>query len=203
MIKPHGIESLLKLKNALLSPDFHKVSAIAFEQNPWFTPEMIQRATNAIATQFLDEKAIRNWLNHYTLPPDFQPRRVGIIAAGNIPLVCFADLIAALVVGHSVTIKPSSKDQVLVEFIVANLPEFDIDIVEKIDRFDIDLLIATGSTNTTDSISQQYKGIRSLTRGTRYSVAKLSGDETTQQLYALSDDIFLYKIGRASCRERV
>ena len=192
MIKPKNIEALLNLKNALQSPEFQKVAKIAFEQNQWFTPEMIQRSARAICDRFLDENTINNWLENYTYPPDFKIRRVGIIAAGNIPMVCFADLFAALVVGHNITIKTSSKDKILIEFIVANLPQFDIDVVEKIDRFDIDLLIATGSTDTTTSVSKEYKGIPSLLRGTRHSVAKLNGNETNEQLYAFSDDIFLY-----------
>ncbi len=192
MIKPKNIAAILNLKNALQSHEFQQVTQAAFEQNPWFTPDMVARSAQAICNEFLDESTINTWLENYTLPSDFKIRRVGIIAAGNIPMVCFADLLAALVVGHNITIKPSSKDRLLIEFIVANLPQFDIDIVDKIDRFDIDLLIATGSTTTTTSVSNEYKGIPSLLRGTRHSVAKLNGNETSQQLYALSDDIFLY-----------
>lgn len=192
MIKPKNIEAILNLKNTLQSPEFRQVAQVAFEQNPWFTPEMIQSAAQAICNEFLDENTINNWLQNYTLPSDFKIRRVGIIAAGNIPMICFADLLAALIVGHNITIKPSSKDKILIEFIVANLQQFDIDIVGEIDRFDIDLLIATGSTTTTTSVSHHYKGIPSLLRGTRHSVAKLNANETNEQLYALSDDIFLY-----------
>lgn len=186
----HVIETFLGLKNAFKSKSFEKVVQMACDQNKWFTAKMIERSVESICENMLDRKLLTDWISQYKVDPNNR-KRVGIICAGNIPLVGFYDLLCACMAGHSVTLKPSSKDTILMEFVCQNL-DWDIDIVTKIDRYDIDMLIATGSNHTAQSIEQQYINIPSIIRHNRKSVALLTGNETTEDLRKLSDDIFLY-----------
>lgn len=53
-------------------------------------------------------------------------------------------------------------------------------------------MIATGSDNANRYFRAQYAGIPALLRGSRQSVAVLSGRETPEQLRGLADDIWAY-----------
>jgi len=69
--------------------------------NPWFTPENVRKAMAAWAEN-LDESVLEKWLKPYQ--PDIdstaEPKRVGIVMAGNIPMVGFHDLLSVLITGH-------------------------------------------------------------------------------------------------------
>ena len=56
----------------------------------------------------------------------------------------------------------------------------------------VDAVIATGSDNANRYFRTQYAGIPALLRGSRQSVAVLSGRETEAQLEGLADDIWAY-----------
>ena len=56
----------------------------------------------------------------------------------------------------------------------------------------VDAVIATGSDNANRYFRAHYAGIPSLLRGSRQSVAVLSGHETPEQLAGLADDIWAY-----------
>lgn len=184
------LSSFLELKSILRGSNFDKAIQIACQENPWFTDEMIRISAKSICDNMLDKSKLTAFINNYTLSQNCY-KRVGIICAGNIPMVGFYDLLCACLSGHSVSLKPSSKDRILMEFICAHI-DADIEIVSSIDRYDIDMLIATGSNLTADSILQQFKGIPSIIRHSRKSVAMLNSGETDDELRALNDDIFLY-----------
>lgn len=184
------IETFCNLKRVFQSENFDKAIVAAYRENPWFTEQMVRFAADSICTEMLDRQKLSRWLEKYQTPVK-DVKRVGIICAGNIPMVGFYDLMCACLSGHSVTLKPSSKDSVLMNFICAHI-DADIDIVDQIDRYDIDMLIATGSDQTAEAVGQNYKNIRSIIRHNRKSVALLTGSETIEQLMGLSDDIFLY-----------
>jgi len=162
--------------------------------NYWFTRENIYRALHAITTQMLDEQKLRNWLANYGFAE--KPKRVGIIMAGNIPLVGFHDLLCVLVSGNIAVVKASSKDKYLIDFICKLLVgenSFLRDCIVLTTKPDnIDLLIATGSNNSARFFNAEYKNVKSLIRKNRYSVAILNGNETQTELEALGDDIFSY-----------
>ncbi|HEY5772959.1 MAG TPA: acyl-CoA reductase, partial [Chitinophagaceae bacterium] len=65
----------------------HKASLI----NPWFTPEFIDLASENIANNFLDKQKLQGWTSSYKLG-SADPKKIGIVMAGNIPLVGFHDL---------------------------------------------------------------------------------------------------------------
>lgn len=185
------VEKLAALRSIFHGTQYERVRTEAHQNNEWFTPPMIDHATHAICCEMLDTAKLRNWLGQYERPADFRTLRVGIIAAGNIPLVGFLDLLCAVAVGHSVTLKPSSKDRPLMEY-VASMIDADIDIVSDIDRYDVDLLIGTGSDSTVSSVAQKYAGIPMILRGSRHSLGMLHDTETPAQIRGLNDDLFLY-----------
>ena len=147
----------------------------ACRANGWFTPADIRRAVRAIACDMLQREKLEAWLANYPVLPVAEPRRVLVVMAGNIPLVGFFDLLCVLVSGHGCLVKPSAKDSVLMEHVVGLLRE-----------------IATGSDNANRYFRAHYAGIPSLLRGSRQSVAVLSGRETPEQLAGLADDIWAY-----------
>lgn len=187
-------EPLLELSAHLKGADFERAARLACDENPWFTPHTIQAAAEAIRSTMLSGLSLREWLSAYSKPSDFVARRVGIVMAGNIPMVGILDLVCAVVAGHRVTMKPSSKDRVLMEYVAGwlNFYGADIEIVGALDRYDVDAVIATGSDATRDHFLKEFRGMPSLIRGNRYSVAVLTGREDEQALEALTRDIFLY-----------
>lgn len=158
--------------------------------NEWLTPQMVDYAVRAIQEDYLDSEKIEKWLAAYQKPNDFTPRRVGIIAAGNLPLVGFFDLLCAVTVGHSVTFQPSSKD-IFMEVVASSLGER-VELCRHIDRYDVDMVIATGSDATRAIFAEKFRGLPMLLRGERHSVAVLDGAESEQELEGMVDDMFLY-----------
>src|SRR5690606_26450334 len=88
---------------------------MASRENGWFTPEYIRLRIHTLAKQFLQPQLMENWIAPY---PTFRaaPARtpeVGLVMAGNIPLVGFHDFLAIFLSGCRQKIKLSSKDQAL------------------------------------------------------------------------------------------
>ena len=144
----------------------------------------------------MTDKNINQWLSKYNFNT-VNPQTVAIIMAGNIPLVGFHDFLCVLLSGHSVLVKQSSNDKHLLPFLAKYLevvePNFKGKIKfteEKLDKFDA--VIATGSDNTARYFEYYFKNKPSIIRKNRNSVAVLTGNETKNQLEALSDDIFRY-----------
>lgn len=166
----------------------------ACRANSWFTPAEVRRAVLALADDMLRREKLEAWLAAYPAVPVAEPRRVLVIMAGNIPLVGFFDLLCVVASGHRCFVKPSAKDSVLVEYVVGLLHE--IDASAPVGLYDgvspVDAVIATGSDNANRYFRARYAGIPSLLRGSRQSVAVLSGRETAQQLAGLADDIWAY-----------
>ena len=95
-------------------------------ENGWFIPEFVELATKNVADQFLPKQILENWAKKYQIPEKQQhSKNIGIVMAGNIPLVGFHDLLATFISGHKTMIKPSSKDSVLVKHLVEKLQEWD------------------------------------------------------------------------------
>ena len=163
----------------------------AMEDNPWFSQSDILMAIEAIREEFLDRDKLQKWAAAYTMT---EPRRVAIIMAGNIPLVGFYDLLCVVMAGHTAMVKPSSKDKVLTEYIIQQLREIEptIAIEPFTDSSQPDMVIATGGDQAARHFQSQYAIIPALIRGSRHSVAVLSGEESETELKGLSRDIFSY-----------
>jgi len=182
-----------KLANGSLEPMLMQ----AYYENQWFTPENSQKAIRAIADNFLNKEKLENWIQGYDLKDDsFNPKTIGLVMAGNIPLVGFQDLLCVLITGNKALIKLSSKDVVLPKLFISELvaiePRFNnfIQITERLKDFDA--VIATGSDNTNRYFEYYFGKYPNVLRKNRNSVAILSGNETVPELEALGEDIFAY-----------
>lgn len=199
MILQERIGLLSRLGQYILSntPEWQEVKEIAYRENQWFVPEFIEKASQQIAGQFLDEKKLIAWGNHYQIPASLEkPREVGIVMAGNIPLVGFHDFLCVFVSGHISVIKPSSKDEVLIKHLIAKLYEWDIRVqnwvsfAEKLKG--LDAYIATGSNNSSRYFDYYFGKYPNIIRKNRTSVAILDGSESAETLSLLADDILQY-----------
>jgi hypothetical protein len=149
------INLLSRLGEYMLSEDINWQYAKekAGRENSWFIPEFIELSVKNIAAQFLDKAALTEWVNHYQLPAiNASPKRIGIIMAGNIPLVGFHDLLCVFITGHIAVIKPSSKDETLVKHLVSVMATWNEEINNQVIFADMlkgcDAYIATGSNNS-------------------------------------------------------
>lgn len=179
--------------------DFSTTVGCAAKENEWFTEQGIKESLAAISSEMLSEAKLSAWLQSYAYH-DYgnSLKPVGVIAAGNIPLVCFHDIICILLSGYGLLLKPSSKDSILVRKVVELLIYFEpklrgrVGLTDSIRQSDISGLIATGSNNTARYIEYRYADVPVLSRRNRTSVAVLTGNETEEELELLTDDMFLY-----------
>lgn len=163
--------------------------------NGWFTPEQMRYALQSWA-QALTENNLTTWLQPYDFSTT-QPKTVGLVLAGNIPLVGFHDVLSVLVSGHKALVKTSSNDQIMVPFLVDYLIACEPRIADyitftegKLEGFEA--VIATGSNNTARYFEYYFKDKPSIIRKNRNSVAVLDGTETKEDLMQLGEDIFRY-----------
>ena len=187
------IDTFVELGNRL--EQFTKqrdIIASAIAQNAWFTETEILRSVEAIRHTMLRRESIEAWLEHYT--PVATPKRVALIMAGNIPLVGFFDLMCTLLSGHECHYKPSSKDSVLMHYIIDELRAIrpNIAIYDYSSTEHYDMAIATGGNDANRYFREHFATTRHLLRGSRHSIAVLSGNESKEELCALATDITAY-----------
>lgn len=168
-----------------------------FASNPWFTPENVRLALRSAGSTLTSENLSR-WLSRYAdIDKDHEPLNVGVVMAGNIPLVGFHDLLCVLITGNTIQAKLSARDELLMRAVADTLisaqPGFAsyIDLTtDRLTRFDT--VIATGSNNTSRYFEYYFRNIPSIIRHNRNSIAILDGTETDSELALLGDDIFSY-----------
>ena len=192
------ITLLVKLQK-YLEEDSKELKAIkqkTFEKNKWFTEEFITLSVSNICRFFLSPDKLNAWINHYHIDDNIQPQKIGIVMAGNIPLVGFHDFLSVFISGHRQVIKLSEKDDILLSHIIHKLSEWNPEVfdVVKISSLlkDCDAYIATGSNNSSRYFQYYFGKYPSLIRKNKTSVAVLSGNETLGQLTALADDVYSY-----------
>jgi hypothetical protein len=178
------------------TPDWQDAKAEAAYKNGWFTGEFVQHAATQIAQNFLTEAALNKWVAYYHIDDNIQPKNVGIIMAGNIPLVGFHDMLCVFISGHYQTIKLSSKDDVLLKHLVKYLYSLDAEIQNHISFASMlkgcDAYIATGGNSSASSFEEYFGKYPNIIRKNRTSAAILTGNETANELKSLADDIHLY-----------
>ena len=183
------------LHNDLYFEKFKTLLELSQSHNGWFTPEQVYFAVQSWA-EALKEANLNQWLSSYDVS-DVKPRTVGLILAGNIPLVGFHDFLSVLISGHKALVKASSNDQHLIQF----LANYMISIEPKLSYYisftdgkleNFDAIIATGSNNTARYFEFYFKNKPSIIRKNRNSVAVLNGKETHEDLVNLGEDIFRY-----------
>jgi hypothetical protein len=171
---------------------------LSFAHNGWFTDANVRKAFSGIAS-YLQEDKLHEWLSAY---PELKgnghtPKRIGVIMAGNIPMVGFHDMLCVLLSGNTFIGKLSSSDTVLMphiaEVLVSIEPAFKEMIVFTMGKLqNIDAIIATGSDNTARYFDHYFGKYPHIIRRNRNSVAVLDGSETEEQLKELAKDIFQY-----------
>lgn len=181
--------------NDLFFDGFKHQIKLAKEHNGWFTEANLFFSLQSWANA-LTSTNINQWVSTYNFN-NTEPKTVGIIMAGNIPLVGFHDFLAVLISGHKVLVKQSSNDKHLLPYLAKYLevvePGFKGKITFTQDKLEtFDAVIATGSNNTARYFEYYFKNKPSIIRKNRNSVAILNGNESQDQLEALSDDIFRY-----------
>lgn len=172
----------------------------AWIQNRWFTPENTWSAIKAIATQMLDPERLKSWIAAYPVHQSLHPEHtIGIVMAGNIPLVGFHDWLCVFMAGERAKVKMSEKDKVLLPFLTGLLGEWSHEAREYTDYCgeneplrDFDAVIATGSNNTARYFEQYFSSRPHIIRRNRNAVAVLDGSESVADLYALGHDIFTF-----------
>lgn len=183
------------LYNDIFFNDFVNLIQLSQSHNRWFTKEQVYFALQSWA-EALTQENLDKWLKDYDLE-NIEPKTVGLILAGNIPLVGFHDFLSVLISGHKTLVKTSTNDQQLLPFlakyIIAIEPRFK-DFINftggKLETFDA--VIATGSNNTARYFEYYFKDKPAIIRKNRNSAAVLTGNETKEELIGLGEDIFRY-----------
>lgn len=168
------------------------ITELAAAGNMWFTKENIRKAAAALSNGMLSEKYLVSIEEKYG-GETIEGKNIGIIMAGNIPMVGFADLMAVLILRGKAHVKLSSKDSVLMEWIISVLSsEPGIEIQKLDDESPLDAIIATGSDNSNLVFRQKYGHLPAIFRGSRTSAAIIDKPLAPDEYDGLRRDIFDY-----------
>lgn len=118
--KPTGYEKVnTVLHNDLFFEKMIQKIESAEHHNGWFTKENVLFSVTQWAEALTTSK-LNNWLQQYTIT-DTNTKTIGVIMAGNIPLVGFHDFLSVLISGHKIIVKQSSNHNQLLPFLVSYL----------------------------------------------------------------------------------
>ena len=190
-----NVKSASVLQNDLFFDNFVSLIELSQSHNGWFTPEQVYFSIQAWAKALTDEN-LTQWLSNYDFSK-IETKKIGLVLAGNIPLVGFHDFLSVLISGHDVLVKTSSNDQHLLKFLAKYLIAIEPKLNSKITFVEgklegFDAVIATGSNNTARYFEYYFKDKPSIIRKNRNSVAVLNGNESFEDLVNLGEDIFRY-----------
>lgn len=178
------------------SPTLLAAKHSAFLNNNWFTNDFVDLALHQISTQYLTKEKLENWAQEYNTKDSFSGKKIGVVMAGNIPLVGIHDLICCFIMGHKCMAKLSSKDSVLMQYVINYMKEIAPDIEKFIEVSSLlkncDAYIATGSNNTARYFEYYFSKYPNIIRKNRTSIAILTGAESEEKLSSLSDDVHQY-----------
>ncbi len=183
------------LWNELFFESFQMQIKRGQEFNGWFTEENILYAFKSWSN-ILNKNNLNKWISTYNLD-NTKPLNIGIIMAGNIPLVGFHDFLSVLVSGNNAVVKQSSSDKHYLPLIAKYLEKVEPAFKEKITFTDekltnFDAVIATGSNNTARYFDYYFGKYPNIIRQNRNSVAIITGEESKEELQKLGEDIFRY-----------
>ncbi len=165
--------------------------------NGWFTPEFVKMQFRSLA-EMLSEDSVNRFAEKYDLNNGkLCNKKVKIIAAGNIPLVCFYDILCVLMSGCRLVVKPSSKDRLLTHAVLEIIKQITPELKDRVEEEDgerilFDAIIATGSNNSARYFDYYFSKYPNIIRSNRSSVAVISGNESDEDYRLLADDIFAY-----------
>lgn len=187
----------LKINNDYFNT-FNNLIQQAKHLNAWFTEDNIRHALG-VWSKNLTRQNLQEWTDKYPAlsSPNKEIKTVGVVTAGNVPLVGLHDMLCILISGHRFMAKLSSKDAELLKTTGQILkkinPEFNnLIIFEKEKLHGFDSIIATGSNNTARYFEYYFGKYPNIIRKNRNGIAVLTGEESDKELHELADDIFLY-----------
>ncbi len=187
----------LREKGTALS-GMEKIMTRAGELNPWFTEENIRFALDEISRTLQPER-LERWLAAYrgSVFDHSEPKKIGVILAGNIPLVGFHDFLSVLLSGNIFCGKLSGKDDLLLPWLAERIVNLMPGIVDRMKFIEgglgqVDAIIATGSDNTSRYFEYYFGKYPHIFRNNRNGIAILDGSENASDLSLLADDIFRY-----------
>lgn len=190
----HRLQALEQVRQALT----HVPQEILFRAeaaNPWFTQAFIQSALQAIVNEYLNPEALRAFTAHLKNEPT-NPAKVGVVLAGNIPLVGFHDVLCVYLSGHHGRFKLATADTILMQYVIQQLQQADpqainqLQLAERLN--DCTAYITTGSNQSAQHFEHYFGRFPHIIRRNRTSVAILDGTESQDELEALADDVYLY-----------
>ena len=203
MTKEQRIEAFIQLGNFIRkgisekTEEFEVLIIKAKVHNPWFYPRFTKYAFQSIA-DLLTKERLNKWVSNYPNSYfDESEVKVGVIMAGNIPMVGFHDFISVLISGKVFKGKLSSQDEYLLPFLAEKLIQIEPAFNSKIEFIphllkDFNAIIATGSNNSARYFDYYFGKYPHIIRRNRNSVAILTGDESDSELNLLADDVYLY-----------
>ena len=177
------------------NPDdaFREVMATAAHHNAWFTKKEVGSSLQSLA-HMLNEDELREWFKDIEITE--KPKRIGLILAGNIPLVGFHDIICVLASGNTALIKLSSSDDKLLPALLKQLCVFAPQLADQLiyaERLKgFEAVIATGSNNTSRYFEYYFGKVPNIIRKSRNSLAILTGNESEEDIKQLGHDILDY-----------
>lgn len=197
MTLENRIEAFVELGKQVksLSPeDLNAWARVASSRNPWFNEENVSCAIKGIST-LLEEQYLREWLYPYKLK-HVTPKKVGVVMAGNIPMVGFHDFLSVLISGHHLLAKLSSDDEALIKKLADMLVGIEPAFANRMEFVPLlkqaDAIIATGSDNTARYFEYYFASRPNIIRKNRSSIGILTGHEEADDLQALGEDVFRY-----------
>jgi Acyl-CoA reductase (LuxC) len=199
MVLQKRIDLLVELGKYMASENNQWLNTkdFATAKNGWFAPAFINLAITNIVSELLQKDILENFADQYKLAQSNDSvKKVGIVMAGNIPLVGFHDFLCCFLSGHQQLIKLSEKDEVLLKHLVDQLIAWDAEVATLV-QFDTmlkncDAYIATGSNNTARYFEQYFAKYPHIIRKNRTSIGVLTGTESEAELDRLADDVHLY-----------
>jgi hypothetical protein len=162
--------------------------------NGWFDKDNVLNSVSEIANSLTAEK-LNDWTLNYAINNDSK-KTIGVIMAGNIPLVGFHDFLSVLITGNSIQAKLASGDNTLIRRVgeilisIESVFESKIQFVERLEGFDA--VIATGSDNTARYFEQYFGKYPHIIRKNRSSVAIINENDKLEDIKPLGKDIFQY-----------
>jgi len=181
------------IKQNLYKQEYQSIINKASLHNKWFIPQFIIKAIYNL-TYLIDTIQEEPLLLSYNY--NFPKKNILIIAAGNIPCVCFHDIMCTLLTGNKATIKLSSKDDILIPFLLSRIetqyPQIKdyIEYIKTPTKTNIyDGIIATGSNSSATLFDYYFSSRPHIIRSNRHSVAIIKDNE---DINGLEDDICLY-----------
>lgn len=175
--------------------DLQTAAHKAYAKNKWFSAENIELSLSYWGKK-LTLPQLQQWIEKEGIEENSAPKTVGIVSAGNIPLVGLHDVVSALLAGHKVKVKLSTDDEPLMLFFIQQFTLANPTLGQNIQAVDklegIDAAIATGSNNTARYFEYYFGKYPNIIRKNRNSIAVLTGNESVETMQKIGFDMMSY-----------